>query len=117
MFVNVNFIKMKFYKKVVKKLFIGIFVNMHPEPILTTHERFELWLRKAIFAVFLVSYVKEKLSRINQIYYWWLFRMTHEHYNYLQLKQSLIKWKLITKDNKGTSLIKCGSLLKSSSFR
>ncbi len=28
---------------------------------------------------------KEFLSRINQIYYWWLFHTTYEHYNDLQL--------------------------------
>ncbi len=35
----------------------------------------------------------------------------------LQLNQSLIKWKLFTKDNSATSLIKCGSLIESSSLR
>ncbi len=60
---------------------------------------------------------KEKLPTINQIYYCRLFCTAHEHYNYLQLKQSLIKWKLFTKANLGTSLIKRGSLIESSSLR
>jgi hypothetical protein len=40
---------------------------------------------------------EEFLSRINQIFYLGLFCTTHEHYNYLQLKQSLMKWNYLQK--------------------
>ncbi len=60
---------------------------------------------------------KDFLYRINRIYYWRLFCTMHEHYNYLQLKQSLIKWKLLTKDIKVMSLIKRGLLIESPSLR
>jgi hypothetical protein len=42
---------------------------------------------------------KRNLVQNKWIYYWRLFCTKHEHYNYLQLKQSIIKWKLFTKDN------------------
>jgi hypothetical protein len=42
-----NVCECQLYKNVIlqkscEEIFIGIFVNMHPEPILTTRERFEL---------------------------------------------------------------------------
>jgi hypothetical protein len=47
---------------------------------------------------------------------------THKHTHtdsvlYIRLQQILFKWKLFTKDNSGTGLIKHGSLMESSSLR
>ncbi len=80
--------KIKFEQKFVKKT---IFNNLKSQTQVENNIILPLKLKQFIRKGF--------LSRINQIYYWKLFCTTHEHYNYLKLKQTLIKRKLFTRDN------------------